>query len=104
VPRKEYELRQLAAFKADVLTAVGRIFVEAVFAAYRERAERAGLEDAQCGAVTFVQRFGSLNLNVHFHVMVLDPLVRHSGVLGPRSSWRREIVPKPRTPIAAGFS
>ncbi len=67
-----YELRQLAAFKADVLTAVARIFVEAVFAVYRQRAKRAGLEDAQCGAVTFVQRFGSLNLNVHFHVMVLD--------------------------------
>lgn len=67
-----YELRQLAAFKADVLTAVARIFVEAVFAVYRQRARRAGLEEAQCGAVTFVQRFGSLNLNVHFHVMVLD--------------------------------
>jgi hypothetical protein len=27
----------------------------------------------QCGAVTFVQRFGgSLNLNVHFHVVLLD--------------------------------
>jgi hypothetical protein len=26
----------------------------------------------QCGSVTFVQRFGSLNLHVHFHVLVLD--------------------------------
>jgi hypothetical protein len=48
-----YELRQLAAFKADVLTAVARIFVEAVFAVYRQRAKRHGLEEAQCGAVTF---------------------------------------------------
>jgi hypothetical protein len=24
------------------------------------------------------------------------PLVRYSGVLGPRSSWRRDVVPKPR--------
>jgi hypothetical protein len=28
-----YEVRKLAAFKADVLTALGRIFVEAIFAA-----------------------------------------------------------------------
>ena len=32
-----YELRRLAAFKADVLTALARIFVEAVFASYRAR-------------------------------------------------------------------
>lgn len=29
-----YELRRLVDFKADVLTAVGRIFVESVFASY----------------------------------------------------------------------
>jgi len=33
-----YELRKLAAFTADVLTALGRTFVEAVFAVYRARA------------------------------------------------------------------
>jgi Putative transposase/Transposase zinc-binding domain len=67
-----YELRRLAAFKADVLTALGRIFVEGIFATYRTRAKREGIDDGQCGSVTFVQRFGSLNLNVHFHVVVLD--------------------------------
>jgi hypothetical protein len=67
-----YELRRLAAFKADVLTALARIFVEAVFANYRARAKRTGINDAQCGSVLAVQRFGSLNLNVHFHVLVLD--------------------------------
>jgi hypothetical protein len=46
-----YELRKLAAFKADVLTALGRIFVEAIFAGYRAGARRTGIEDAQCGAV-----------------------------------------------------
>ncbi len=67
-----YELRRLAAFKADVLTALARIFVEAIFARYRAGAKREGIEGAQCGSITFVQRFGSLNLNVHFHVLVLD--------------------------------
>ena len=67
-----YELRWLAAFKADVLTALGRICVEAIFASYRVRAKRGGI-DGQCGAVNFVQRVGSsMNLHVHFHVAVLD--------------------------------
>ena len=63
-----FELRALAAFKANVLGALARIFVSAIEARYRGRAKNTAL-----GAVTFVQRFGgSLNLNVHFHVVVLD--------------------------------
>ena len=68
-----FELRKLAAFEAPALTALGRIFVDAIFGSYRARAKRRGLEEVQCGAINFVQRFGSsLNLNVHFHVVVLD--------------------------------
>jgi hypothetical protein len=74
-----YELRKLAAFKADVLTAIGRIAIETIFASYRARAKRQGIEDGHCGAVTFVQRFGSLNLNVHFHVAVLDGVFTREG-------------------------
>ena len=63
-----FELRRLAAFRADVLTMLGRTFVEEIFRASGFRGP--GREG---GAVTFVQRFGgSLNLNVHFHVVVLD--------------------------------
>ena len=68
-----WELRALAAFKAPVLSALGRIFVEAIFAKHRTWAKSRGFADAPSGAVTFVQRFGSsVNLNVHYHVMVLD--------------------------------
>jgi len=67
-----FELRRLAAFKADVLTALARIFVEATFTNYRARAKRDGIEGTECGSVLCVQRFGSLNLNVHFHTLVLD--------------------------------
>jgi hypothetical protein len=68
-----FDLRGLAAFRADVLSALSRIFVESIFTRYRASARRAGLDGAECGAVTFVQRFGSsLNLHVHFHVVVLD--------------------------------
>src|SRR5271166_501376 len=68
-----WELRALAAFKADVLSALARIFVEAIFARHQGWAKGQGLGQTPTGAVTFVQRFGSsINLNVHFHVMVLD--------------------------------
>jgi hypothetical protein len=68
-----YELRKLVAFKADVLTAVARIFVESVFASYRARAKRSGVDAPQCGAVNFVQRCGSsVNLHVHYHLVALD--------------------------------
>ena len=68
-----FELRALAAFKPEVLRAMARLFVESIFGLYRTRARRDGLRDGECGAVTFVQRFGgSLNLNVHMHVVVLD--------------------------------
>jgi hypothetical protein len=68
-----YELRKLVAFKADVLTAVARIFVESVFASYRARAKRSGVDAPQCGAVNFVQRCGSsVNLHVHYHLVAID--------------------------------
>jgi len=68
-----FELRALAAFRAEVLTALNRMFVEAVFKRYSAWAKRQGLPDAPTGAVTHIQRFGSsVNLNVHFHSMLLD--------------------------------
>jgi len=68
-----FELRRLAAFRADVLSALARIFHEALFARYAAWAEREGLGKAPTGAVCHVQRFGSsLNLHVHFHSMALD--------------------------------
>jgi hypothetical protein len=88
-----YELRKLAAFKADVLTALGRIFVDAVFTSYRAGAKRDGVEDGQCGAINFVQRFGSLNLNVHFHLAMLDGVFTRDAQAG--------MVFHPQTPPAA---
>ena len=40
---------------------------------HRRRARRRGLRDGDSGCVTVIQRFGGgLNLNVHFHTLVLD--------------------------------
>jgi hypothetical protein len=76
-----WELRALAAFKADVLSALARIFVEAIFAHHLKWAKEKGLGEAPSGAVTHVQRFGSsVNLNVHFHVMVLDGVFTRDAV------------------------
>jgi len=86
-----YELRRLAAFKADVLTALGRVFIDVVFASYRRRARRRGIADGQCGAINFVQRFGSMNLNVHFHVVVLDGVFTR----GPDAGVRFHALPPP---------
>ena len=49
------------------------VFIRSVFAGLRRAAVREGIADAQCGAITAIQRFGSaLNANVHFHSLVLD--------------------------------
>src|SRR5206468_9522493 len=50
------------------------VFLQVVFGQLRRRARQLlGLESSQCGAVTFVQRFGdALRLAPHFHSMVID--------------------------------
>jgi len=48
-------------------------FVRSVFASLRRRPGSTGIARGPCGAVTFVQRFSdALNLNVHFHSLLLD--------------------------------
>lgn len=65
-----WELRALCARRADVLTALVRALWRSLRA---ELGRHSGHADAEPGAVTFVQRFGgSLNLNVHLHVIVPD--------------------------------
>jgi hypothetical protein len=69
-----YPLRYRCAWYARLTSAVLRCFLRAVFADQRRRAKRdLGIRGGVCGAVTFIQRFGSaLNLTPHFHTLVLD--------------------------------
>jgi hypothetical protein len=69
-----FSLRYRLAYDASLTRDVLRLFVRRVFASMRRRARlRWPIDVPQCGAVTFVQRFGgALNLNVHFHTLVLD--------------------------------
>ncbi len=47
--------------------------VRAVLRVVRERARDEGVDGGRGGAVVVIQRFGgALNLNVHFHALVLD--------------------------------
>jgi len=69
-----YPLRYRCAWDARLTGAVLRAFLRALFADYRRRARRHhGVRRGLCGAVTFLQRFGSaLNLTPHFHTLLLD--------------------------------
>ena len=65
--------------------AVLNVFIRAVFADLRGRARECGIARTQCGAVTFVQRFGSaLNCTLHFHTLCLD------GVYAPEDNGEPE--------------
>jgi len=68
-----YSVRFHLAYDAKLCAAVRRIFVRALLAWHAARAERAGIARGHSGAVVVAQRFGSaLNLNLHFHALVLD--------------------------------
>ena len=68
-----FALRYRLAYDSEMMTAVLVVFIRALFGLYRRMARDYGIEQIQCGAVTFVQRFGSAaNLNLHFHVIAID--------------------------------
>jgi hypothetical protein len=59
--------------RPHLVTAALHACVRSLFAWERRRLRRRGLRHPATGAITFVQRFGStLQLNVHFHVLVPD--------------------------------
>jgi hypothetical protein len=65
-----YRMAYDARLTSDVLT----VFIRVLFGELQRRAsELLGVRSTQCGAVTFVQRWGdALNCNPHFHSVVLD--------------------------------
>jgi Transposase zinc-binding domain/Putative transposase len=67
-----WSLRYQLAFDAALYTDVLAVFMRGVFAGLRRAAVREGIAEAQCGAITAIQRGSSLNLNLHLHSLVLD--------------------------------
>ena len=94
-----WALRFRLAYDRDLCSAVLRLFIRTVFSSLRKRARsRLGPDAprARCGAVTFVQRFGdALNLNLHFHTLVLDGVYLPDEASG---CARFHVPPHPTTP------
>jgi len=66
-------VRYVLAWDHALCRAVAAVYLRAVFGWLRQQARARGVREGRGGAVVIVQRFGSaLNLNVHFHAMVLD--------------------------------
>ena len=96
-----YELRVILAKNPAALSACGRLFIEEIFRWQRLIGAWRGLVPAndaakflRGGAVSFPQRFGgSLNLNVHYHVVVPEAVFYRDAVgdLNPISSWRASV-------------
>jgi len=75
-----FALRYRPAYDAPLVRDVLAIFVQSVFTSLRRRARKQwAIARGHGDAVTFVQRFGdALNLNVHFHSLVLDGVYARS--------------------------
>jgi hypothetical protein len=74
-----YRLRYLLAWNHDLCRAVLGVYTRALLASQRRRARRSSHCDGHSGCVTVIQRFGGgLNLNVHFHTLVLDGVFTRS--------------------------
>ena len=71
-------LRYRLAYDSQLAADVLQLFIRAVFSSLRRRARRKlGPGKYEWGAITFVQRFGdALNLNLHYHSIVLDGIYR----------------------------
>ena len=74
-----YSLRYRLAYDRELVGPVLSAFIRALFASHRRRVKNryaiAQHVNLQPGAVTLIQRFGgAINLNVHFHTLVLDGL------------------------------
>ena len=71
-----YRLRYLLAWDHRLCRAVLSVFVRALLDFYRRQARQHGVPDGRTGTLTVIQRFGGgLNLNVHFHTLVLDGVI-----------------------------
>jgi hypothetical protein len=75
-----HRLRYLLAWDHDLCRAVLAVYARVLLSFQRRRARRRGLRDGHSGCVTVIQRFGGgLNLNIHFHTLVLDGVFTEGG-------------------------
>lgn len=86
-----YRLRYRLAWDHGLTRAVLGIYAQVLQDFYAREARRHGLGGGRTGLLTVIQRFGGgVNLNVHFHTLVLD------GVFVERAADRLQFHPAPR--------
>ena len=70
-----FELRYWMASDDDLLKKVNGIFCAEINSYLRKKARKLGVKGGETGIVSFLQRAGgALNLNLHYHLLVLDGL------------------------------
>ena len=75
-----YALRFWLAASRKLVGKVHQLITSMITRYYINAAEERGIKEPQAGGVTFVQRFGSaLNMNVHFHSIVMDGVFSVAG-------------------------
>ena len=75
-----HRLRYQLAWNHDLCRAIVGVYVRSVLGFLRHVARQAGVVDGRGGAVVIVQRFGgAMNLNGHFHALVVDGVFAHNG-------------------------
>ena len=88
-----HRLRYQLAWNHDLCRAIVGVYVRSVLGFLRHVARQAGVVDGRGGAVVIVQRFpphcaqsaqrgprgGAMNLNVHFHALVVDGVFAQDG-------------------------
>jgi hypothetical protein len=79
-----FELRGLLLADLDFMSAFIRIVASSIFRHIEAKARGQGVEDGQCGAVTFIQRWSSaLGVFPHLHVLALDGVYSKDGEDAP---------------------
>jgi len=77
------QLRLRLAYDKQLTSDVLGVFLRAVYGWYRRQGGEDERNARRPGSVTFVQRFGSaLNLNVHFHALLLDGVYVDDNITG----------------------
>jgi hypothetical protein len=89
-----HAVRFYLAKDATLITGVLKIFIDEIFRDYRRRSR---IKGARCGGVTSIQRYGgAVNLNVHFHSLLLDGVYAMDATTGA-FRFRRVEAPSPQS-------
>ncbi len=76
-----HNLRYLFSYNKKALTKALGVVMRVINRFYLDRGKRRGVAKGRTGSVTLIQRFGgSLNLNVHFHILSIDGVFDEGGM------------------------